>query len=309
MRIYDGLDELKPLLFNSPSLTVGVFDGFHLGHRFLIERLLDESDKTGGDSVVFTFRTHPKSVLTSNTPTSIMSFPHRLLYLRRAGVDACIVVDFNREFASITAEQFVEEILIKRVGIRTLVLGFDSVFGKDRNGNADFVRKNYPSIKVVAVNVVKLNGLTISSSLIRRMIIEGRIEDAARLLGHPVSVYGEVVRGSGRGISLGYPTTNLIPENETLPPSGVYASKTILEDGSRYLSVTNIGVRPTFSDSGRTVVEVHILDFKGSLYGERIEVELHKFIRKERKFSSNDALISQIENDIQRIRTDYRHND
>lgn len=301
MRVFDGLDRLTPSLFNSPSLTIGVFDGFHIGHRHLINRLLSE----GGDAVVFTFRTHPKTVLGKTQPTSIMSLPHRLLYLERAGIDACIIADFE-SMASMSATQFVREILIERIGVETLVFGFDSAFGRDRKGDASFVRKKFPSIKVVRTNPVELDGLLVSSSLIRRMILDGRIEDAAHFLGHPVSVYGEVVRGSGRGTSLGYPTANILPENETLPPSGVYASEAVLEDGSRHLSVTNIGVRPTFSDTEQKVAEIYILDFDRSLYGERIEVELNKFIREERRFADPSELIRQIEKDITRIRAEQR---
>jgi len=302
MRVYDEPNRLTPSLFNSPSLTIGVFDGFHIGHRHLIARLLTEAGDA--DSVVFTFRRHPKAVLGKTPPTSIMSLPHRLLHLERAGVDACVIADFE-DLASMSASQFVNDILIKRIGIRTLVLGFDSAFGKDREGDAAFVRKNFPSIRVVSADPVKLDGILVSSSLIRRMILDGKIEDAAHLLGHPVSLYGEVLKGSGRGTSLGYPTANIFPENETLPPSGVYASVAILDDGSRHLSVTNIGVRPTFSEMERKIAEVHILDFDRLLYGTRIEVELHRFIREERKFADPSELIKQIERDIARIREEH----
>jgi len=302
MRIFKGMYSLHPSRFKNPVVTIGVFDGFHLGHRLVVETLIKRAKRDEGESVVLTFQTHPKAFLSGSAPKQIMSLPHRLLCLERAGVDTCIVTKFDRSLAVMSSARFVEEVLISKIGVKGLVLGFDSSFGKNNEGNADFVRKNYPQIPVTLCDKVTVGGITPSSSLIRELIIAGKIKDAAQLLGHPVSFYGEVVEGSKRGAALGFPTANIIPDNEALPPAGVYGGETILADGSIFPSIVNVGIRPTFEDTTNTIIEVHILDFSRTLYGEKIEVELHEFIRKERKFKTDAELSSQIRTDIEKFK-------
>ncbi|MCX7703425.1 MAG: riboflavin biosynthesis protein RibF [Planctomycetota bacterium] len=298
MRIIEGLQALSPSYFKNPSVTIGVFDGFHLGHRRVIESLVEEARLLRGESIVLTFKSHPKSVLRGSPPAQIMSLPHRLLYFERAGISSCIVMEFDRTLAVMSAQEFVEDVLIKRIGVKSLVLGFDSSFGRNGEGTADFVARVYPQVAVVRCAKVEVDGVVPSSSLIRRPIIGGRLDEAKRLLGHSVSLYGEVVKGRGRGRALGFPTANIIPDNEALPPSGVYASRVLLGSGESFGSIANVGVRPTFSENTPLVVEVHIFDFSRCIYGEKIEVEILKFIREECRFKSSEELISQIHSDI-----------
>jgi riboflavin kinase/FMN adenylyltransferase len=304
MKTY-SLKEVNPFLFVKPVVTLGVFDGFHLGHQKVVGELVKWAKKIGGESVVLTFRRHPRQILTKEKtrrkePHFIFTLRHRLLYFARAGVDNCVIVPFTKKFADIPAEEFVRNILVRKIAPFGILMGFDSRFGRDGEGDADLLRRLAPEcgFEVRTGRRVKVGKETVGSTLVRTLVASGNIERAARLLGRPVSVLGTVVKGSRRGKTLGFPTANLNLHNETRPPAGVYAGEArinpfSLENSRVYPALINIGARPTFSGKKESV-EVHLLGFRGDLYGSELEVSFLKRLRGERKFKTAQALSAQM---------------
>jgi len=302
-----GIADVRPDLFRSPVVAIGIFDGFHLGHVALLSRLLAWGKEKDRDAVVLTFRRHPKEVLAGPAHSSIMSFEHRLLWFRRLALDGCVVMDFTPETASMSAERFVREVLLEGLGVSGILLGHDSRFGAGREGCADFIRDGGYPLEVRTCPVVAVDGVRPSSTLIRRLIREGRLDRAVRLLGHNLFVYGPVVEGAGRGRAIGFPTANVLPEAETLPPDGVYGVRARLHDEREFLGVANVGPRPTFRDASGPPVEVHLLDFDEELYGRKIEVEVLCRLRGGVRFPDAASLAEQIRRDIARFREYLSH--
>jgi riboflavin kinase/FMN adenylyltransferase len=300
MRIHRGLADVSPERFRRPVVTIGVFDGVHRGHARVLEVLRAEA--RGGDAVAITFDTHPRAVLEGRAPPRLTSLDHRLLLLARAGVDATIVLHFDERLAEVGAEEFLTAIVIGRIGARSVVLGADSHFGRGREGNVAFLErvKGRLGLDLRAVPlVVDEKGETVSSTAIRRAVLEGRLEDAARMLGRPVSVLGRVVEGDRRGRTLGFPTANLDLVQEIAPPRGVYLALVPLAGEARR-ALVNRGVRPTVERGAalpQETFEVHILGFEGDLYGRSLEVFFVRKLRDERRFPSLDALVAAIERD------------
>jgi riboflavin kinase/FMN adenylyltransferase len=300
VRRHTGLDALSPAAFRRPAVTVGVFDGMHRGHRHLVEALRALADRIGGDAVVLTFATHPLAVIRGEAPRSILSVEHRLLLLERNQVDATVLLPFDDATRRMSYEGFVEDVLVRRIGIRALLFGYNSNFGHDGKGTPASVAPLGArfGFEVVEAPPITLHGRAISSSRIRDAIETGDLDGAADMLGRPVALYGVVVRGDGRGRTLGFPTANVDPEGEILPPRGVYQVVATLR-GQRYAAVANIGRRPTFRDAGpRTIVEVHVPGVTFDFYGERVEVEFVRKLRDERTFPSREALVRQIQDDV-----------
>jgi len=285
--------------------TVGVFDGLHLGHQAILDRLRDAAARRALPAVCLTFSRHPRSVLRGEAPRQILSLEHRLELLARQGVDDALVIDFGPDFAALTAEDFVEELLVRRLGCRELVIGHDTAVGRDRRGDAEWLGaagQRY-GFRVVAVGGVSVNGETVSSTAVRAAIAQGDLRHAERLLGRPVSVLGTVVHGQGRGGSLGFPTANLEVRSEAFPPLGVYAVRVLTADGP-LPAVMNYGLRPTFQqDTRHAVFEIHVLDRSDlHLYGQNLEVELVEFLRREQRFESVAELVAQIARDCEAAR-------
>jgi riboflavin kinase/FMN adenylyltransferase len=306
MRIHRDLDGLSSERFRAPAVTVGVFDGVHRGHMAILDELRRAAARAGGESVVLTFDVHPRRLLSGEAPPTITSLEHRLVLFERAGVDAAVVLRFDRALAALSAEEFLREVLVGRIGMKALVLGADAHFGRGREGNIAFLDARKEALGFTLVSVALLPAASegeeaVSSTAIRRAVREGRLADAARMLGRPPALLGRVERGDGRGRTIGFPTANLALHQELTPPRGVYVASVLL-DGVRYRALVNIGVRPTFNAAGasgppRESVEAHLLGFEGDLYGRVLEVELLARLRDERRFPSKEALVAQIRAD------------
>ena len=299
------LDDLQLKLAGS-VVTIGVFDGLHLGHQTILDRVLAAGRRRDLPTVCLTFGVHPKAVLLGEAPRSILSVEHRLELLAAAGIDHTLVIDFSRDFATLEAEAFVEDLLVRRLGVRELVIGYDTAVGRHRRGDSAFLAEAGLrfGFQVVAIGEVIVDGLAASSTAVRRAIAAGELVTARRVLGRPVSLLGKVERGDGRGGTIGFPTANLAVEGEAFPPLGVYAVTVRAEGLNDAPAVMNYGMRPTFhQDAGRAVFEIHVLDRDDlSLYGQRMEVFLHRYLRREKRFESADALVAQIAVDVDQAR-------
>lgn len=304
MRIYRDLDALRPADLRSPAVTLGVFDGVHEGHRAILGALAEAARRAGGERVVVTFDRHPRGLLTGDAPPAITSLEHRLVLFERAAIDAAVVLRFDAALAAMSAEEFLRDILVGRIGARAIVLGADGHFGKGRAGGIALLeaRRATYGYELCSVPLLEAGAReVVSSTAIRRAVKEGRLDDAARMLGRPVSLLGRVERGQGRGRTIGFPTANLALHQELTPPRGVYLGR-VEVDMVRYPALVNFGVRPTFTADGsegppRELVEVHLLGFGGTLYGRVLEVELIRRLRDERRFASVDELVAQIRRD------------
>ena len=285
-----------------PVVTIGNFDGLHQGHRSLIARLVECAHEMGAPSLVYTFDPPPRVVLAPNRrQPRIQSWPDKVQIMGELGVDQVVVERFSRSFARHPPDWFVEEILRRRLSPRALVLGYDFRFGSDRSGDVNTVRSAFPDIPIEQVQALELEGGIVSSSRIRSLVNTGEVEQAARLLGCPHVVRGTVVHGAARGRSMGFPTANIETDAELLPAQGVYACRARTNGGSWIPAVANLGTRPTFDGQG-FLVEVHLLDYSGDLYGSEMEVAFFARIRGEKAFDGLDALRTQIEKDVEQAR-------
>lgn len=279
-------------------VAIGIFDGVHRGHIKIIKKAVSAAMRMKAKSVVITFDPHPLKLINPQRPVpAIMSLKHRISLIRRLGVDICCVIRFNKNFAAINPRDFAGKILFERFRAGRIFIGNNFVFGKDNEGDALLLKRlgEEYGFKVTIVPLVKVSGLPVSSSLIRRLIIKGNLEKAAHMLGRPVAVCGRVVRGAGRGRLLGYPTANIDPNHEAIPPSGIYASWVKVGEKSHPAALF-IGPRRTFGEK-EPVIEAHILDFSNMIYGRNIEVTFVRRLRGIRKFSSKAKLIEQIKKD------------
>jgi riboflavin kinase/FMN adenylyltransferase len=301
MRRVHGLDDLAPGLFRKPVAALGVFDGVHLGHRAVIAETVALARDAGGEAVAVTFDIHPRVLVEGRGPGLITSLPHRLLLLERAGAAAAVVLRFDEALRDRSAESFLGDILLARMGIAGLVLGPDSHFGKDRRGNPELARSILEprGVPVRAVGPVEGSRGPVSSTAIRAAIRAGDLDGAASMLGRPVSVLGTVVRGDGRGRSLGAPTANLDLSHEIRPPRGVYVGRAVLPPGAPRDALVNVGGRPTFHPEGTAedTVEAWFPGWEGDLYGAELEVEFLARLREERRFAGPGELKAQIRRD------------
>ncbi|MBI4713062.1 MAG: riboflavin biosynthesis protein RibF [Planctomycetes bacterium] len=320
MRILRNLNSLPRTHLKSPVLTWGIFDGVHRGHQTLIKEVVRTAKQGRVDSLALTFQEHPKKVLQSHKDALfITSLEHRLILLERPGVSACLVLPFDRRFSRLSPESFIR-LVYQKIKPSVIVVTPGITFGRDRSGDINTLKslcKQY-GIKVKTVHLLgstcaeclsrRGTVRSISSTRIRAAIRSGRLLDAKRMLGRPVSILGTVVRGSQRGRQIGFPTANLDPHHEILPPSGVYAGRCRL-DGQTYRALVNIGTRPTFTShpalstsekSTNVVIEVHLLGYHKHerLYGKNIEVEIVRRLPAEIKFTSPSQLINRIKSDI-----------
>ncbi|MBC8328457.1 MAG: riboflavin biosynthesis protein RibF [Planctomycetes bacterium] len=298
----DGLGALPARSAGGRVATVGVFDGVHLGHFVVMRQVVERARALGAAPTVVTFAGHPKEVLVGRAPATVTSLAHRLLLFERAGIGTTLVLDFTPELRELTAAQFTRRVLVDGLGVRELVLGFDSKFGKDRSGTAASLQPLAAELGVVLVEVppLRLEERAVSSSAIREAVQLGELDRAAAMLGRPVSLLGSVIRGHGRGREIGFPTANLDPHHVLRPPDGVYAVMVLL-DGRLRPAVANIGERPTFGSPGHSV-EVHLLDFDGDLYGRELEVYFLERLRGEGTFAGAAELGRQIGRDVEAAR-------
>ena len=290
-------------------VSIGVFDGVHLGHQAILRANVARARELGSRSTVVTFRRHPKRVLLGRAPRTLTSLEHRLELFRRAGVEHTLALTFDEELRSIEAQDFVDQLLIKGLGARAFVLGFDSKFGRDKQGTPALLRSLGYDVHVV--DKVQIGERPVSSTAIREAVELGDLGGASRMLGREVSVLGTVVRGDALGRQIGYPTANLDLHHELHPPPGVYAVRArILKGGPDDLgssllpAVANIGTRPTVTGEGSTDprVEVHLLDFEHEIYGAHLEIEFLTRLRAEKRFEGLEQLEAAISADVAEAR-------
>lgn len=297
MNVWNGLDSLSG--DRSPVVaSIGKCDGVHLGHREILRRMVDDGRRHGLPAMLISFDPHPVAVLApERMPRLIQTRRQKLAALDATGLSDFLILPFDREIAALDGRQFFTRVLLPRLQFRALFVGEGFRFGRDRSGDIDLLRRigEEQEFEVHAVPPVVVDGRVVSSSAVREAITEGDVEQAARWLGRPFALTGEVVEGSGRGRELYFPTANLEVENELLPKPGVYVTQTDAL-AARYPSVTNVGVRPTF-DETLLSVETHLLDFDDDLYGERIEVGFLARIRDEMRFPDASQLADQIARD------------
>jgi len=282
------------------AVTVGNFDGVHLGHQHLIRTVVERARRIGGTSMVFTFFPHPLKILaTGECPPLLTTLEQKVEIIEALGPDIFLCEDFTREFASQSPERFVREVLREQLDVVEVVEGEDYRFGRGRGADIQGLRQLSAEcgLRLTVLDTFSINGKPVKSTDIRRAIALGEIEGAAEMLGRPYALTGRVVEGERLGIQLGFPTANIAPEQEVIPADGVYAVRVGLKSPT-YPAVANIGRRPTFPGDKRTV-ETHLLGFNDELYGKRIELSFIRRLREERKFESPEALKEQIAKDIE----------
>ena len=309
MKIITDPEEIQ--LKNS-IVTLGKFDGNHIGHQLLFDTAI--SLKEEGDSVViFTFNVPPARIIEGKDEKSVRSIQtheERQLMIYPEGIDVVVEFPFNETTRSMSPEDFVKQILVDKMGVKAVVVGVDFCFGKNRAGNVETLKNLgkrygfhvYPMDKVTYLVQGAKEPQEVSSTLIKQEILKGNLTDVNAMLGSPFAITGEVLHGKHYGTTIGFPTINLAaPEDKILPPNGVYATK-VCFDGRELLSITNVGIRPTFDDGTQRTVETNIFDFNEDIYGKTVRVEFYQFIRPERKFASSEELAAEIQRNIIQVR-------
>jgi len=297
-------DDPRPAGWHQPVLALGNFDGLHRGHMKIVDRVRRRAGERGGAPVAMTFDPHPPRVLRPDkAPPLLMTSAQRLEAFARAGMQGVAVIRFSIEMSRWQPEEFVQRVLVDWLRIVEVWVGANFLFGHDRSGNFSLLRTlgARHGFRAEKIDPVRYKDFVVSSTRIRRLIGEGRVDEAGALLGHHYFVDGTVVEGDRRGREIGFPTANLDVENELLPPRGVYATLATV-DGQATASVTNIGRRPTFGESDRDVVETHLLDTTRDLYGTPLRLAFLQRLRDERPFADVDALREQIDADIRHAR-------
>lgn len=300
MIIHEGYENLNLV---APVVTLGIFDGVHRGHRTLLEILVSRAREAKGESVVVTFSPHPRLVLEQdNIKLSFLTtMEEKKVLLKNAEVDHLIILEFSKEFSKIDACDFVEDILVKKIGTKHLIIGYNHHFGRMGEGDFNTIKKCAKSLDFIVEQVQGFHTEegAISSSLIREALLNGRLDTANNLLGYFYSLMGTVIGGKKIGRSIGFPTANIKPadQHKLIPGNGVYAVEVRLE-GEIYPGMLNIGSNPTVNTDGRVKsIEVHILNFEGNIYGKEISVVFRKRLRDERKFDNTRQLADQMEID------------
>jgi riboflavin kinase/FMN adenylyltransferase len=300
MKIFHGTENAN--IARPTVLTLGVFDGLHLGHQSIMKTVVERAQQIGAVPTAITFDPHPRAVLyPDSAPPLLQTLDQRLGAFEVLGIEQVIVVRFNRDFASQDAELFLRDIVVGRLQAKEVYLGKGFAFGKNRGGNIELMRKLASEIGFLAEEVqeVCLRDHRISSSAIRTLLSEGKVNLARRMLGRPYGIEGQIVKGVQRGRTIGFPTANLKPVNRVIPKFGVYATA-VLIDGIWRRAITNVGVRPTFENEVEPSIETFVFDFDGDLYGDVLRVRFLHRIRDERKFAGIDELKAQINHDSKR---------
>lgn len=304
MKVISGLDKLESLTISNVAATIGSFDGVHLGHKRIIEVLLEKSRKMNLQSALVTFHPHPQMVLGRRGPTEILTtLDEKLELLRATGIEIVIVLDFNRQLASYPPEDFVRRILIKRLGMKALVIGYDHAFGKNRAGNSALLEKMAVTdgFDFTVVPEFRIDSRSVKSTVIRRELKSGDYMEAKNILGYNYLISGKIIKGHGVGKTLGYPTINLaVPPVKLLPKEGVYAARARFDD-SEFDGMAYIGGRLTFDDTALSV-EINLFDFSGRVESEKIFLELKEFVRPPIKFESSVKLAEKMRNDEMEIK-------
>jgi len=292
-----------------PSVaTIGMFDGVHRGHRFVLKQVCDYAKAHGLASAVITFDRHPREIVQSDWhPMLLTTYEERIKLLEETGVDRCVILPFSKEMAALSSYEFMQ-LMADKLGVKVLMLGYDNRFGHDRESTFE----DYMSYgEEMGMEVKSLTPAPspverremVSSSMIRRLLAEGDVANAVEALGYCYRITGMVVKGEHVGTELGFPTANLQlnDSQKQIPAPGVYAVRCVLEDGKRWMGMMNIGTRPTFGIHQQTL-EVHILDYEGNLYGQQMRVEFIKRLRDEQRFDNEEELVAQLKADALRVK-------
>lgn len=301
MKVFKSLPLPGPI--PNPVITIGTFDGVHLGHLKILERLKQRAQEMGGQSVVMTFDPHPRQVLFPDDENLrlINTLDEKIANLEKAGIENLVIQPFTKDFSRLTALEFVRDILVSQLGVKELIIGYDHHFGRNREGSIEQLREMSATFgfSVEEIPARLIDEVTVSSTKIRNAILEGDMHTANAYLGYAFSFTGTVVHGDKRGRTIGFPTANIELNDayKILPGAGVYAVKATVK-GQRYNGVMNLGYRPTVSDSRQLRVEVHLFDMNEEIYGEKMTITVADRIRGEQKFNSLVELGEQIKRDV-----------
>jgi riboflavin kinase/FMN adenylyltransferase len=325
MRRLDGLESL-PVSLPSCVVTIGTFDGVHVGHRRVLVETVSWARERSGAAAVVTFEDRPRAILDRRRPRFVTSLPHRLMLFEQIGVDLCLVLRFTPELAAMTALDFTRKILVEGLSARGIVMGYGSAFGRDREGTEQYIRAHSTGlgIEVRGVPPVIVEGEAVSSTRVREAVLLGDLDLAATLLGRPFTVFGTVVHGDARGRELGFPTANLDIHHEIIPPDGVYLVEAIVAqtfmsadmagrnacptmDGRALPALASIGTQPTFAhlhqgERPRRFVEIYIIDFDRQIYGRDLDVRFLDMLRPQKTFATVEGLISRMNDDLRLAR-------
>lgn len=299
MKVYHHIDEFEPV--KNAVVTIGTFDGVHLGHRKIINRIKELAAEIGGETVILTFFPHPRMILHPEDQNLklITTIAEKADLLEELGVDHLIITPFSRDFSNQTAEEYIREILVKQIGTRKIVIGYDHRFGKDRQGGLADLQRLAPDygFEVIEISEQDINDVAVSSTRIREALLSDKIELANSFLGYPFYITGKVIKGDQLGRQLGYPTANLLIEEKykLIPDDGIFAVKVHINDAI-YKGMAYIGQRPTINGMTRNI-EVNIFDFDEDIYNQTIRMDFHYYVRGDIKFASLDELVIQLGKD------------
>ncbi len=297
--------EIKPGLLKESSIALGFFDGVHPGHQAVIKSAVDAAARLKVTPALVTFKDHPRTRVLGHSPKLLTVVEQRLELFQSLGIETTLMLDFTEEICRLSPADYIKQVLIDCAGARSISVGFNHTFGRNREGTPDVLREEGLKLgfEVHVAESVSLAGMEVSSSKVREAVTEGQMDLAGKLLGRPFAVRGRVVRGAGRGAGIGFPTANLaVSDCQLLPLQGVYAGMARLDDRRLVPCVINLGVRPTVSDDNVVSVEAHLLDFDGDLYDRTLAVEFWQHLRPETRFKSIDELKNQIALDVQAAR-------
>ena len=303
MKVYDRLSDFKKL--HNAVVTTGTFDGVHFGHKKIISRLQDIANAESGETVIITFHPHPRLVLfpDDNNLRLLNTQEEKIELLKNCGIQHLVIIPFDKEFSRISSLDFVRNILVNQIGAKKLVIGYDHHFGRNREGSFEHLKEFGPlyGFDVEEIPEQDIDHIAVSSSKIRKSLLEGNIKPANEYLGYNYSLSGTVVKGNQRGRTIGFPTANILVDEtrKLIPANGVYAAHAIVK-GKKYTGMMNIGNRPTVG-GGDITIEVNIFDFNEDIYGERISVNLFDKIRNEQKFESIELLKTQLLQDKETV--------
>ena len=300
MKVYRKLSEFKPQ--SKSIVTVGTFDGVHIGHQKLLSTINNIAQVENGESILLTFSPHPRLILfpEDNDLKLLTTLDERIERLQKTGLDHLIIHPFTKDFSRITASEYVSDILVKHLGVDKLVIGYDHHFGRNREGNLEYLKKVSSDFNfdVVEIPAQEIDAVNVSSTKIRKALLEGDVDRANEFLGYEYGIDGTVVKGNKIGRTMGFPTANIKPldKYKLVPGSGVYAVLFRIDD-VWYKGMANIGTRPTVTDSPKSVIEVNVLNFDGDLYDKKVRVVFVRRLRDEVKFENMASLTKQMEND------------
>jgi riboflavin kinase/FMN adenylyltransferase len=301
MKVHYGTEHIQKL--SNAVVTSGTFDGVHLGHQKILKRLTEIAQSSGGEAVVLTFWPHPRMVVSSDSQDLklLSTLDEKIELLAQNGVNHLVVIPFTREFSELSSEEFIQQILVKKIGTKKLIIGYDHRFGRNREGSFDYLKENAGryGFEIEEITKQEIDNLTVSSTKIRQSLLNGQTHIANELLGRPYHFAGLVAKGRQLGRTIGFPTANVqVSESfKLIPANGVYAVRILVRSQSHF-GIMNIGNRPTVEGIGRTQ-EVFIFDFDTDIYGEKLTAELLRFIRPEQRFEGLEALKTQIYKDIE----------